>query len=169
MADDPVNLGDLLNKPSSAYPDRPQLPGGKTFFGKLTGSIEAKESTVKGTPYYELGVRLTDPGKDIPPGALDALAKEGFSLADYDMVAQFYLTGKAMPMFRQFCDSLGLDESKTFIEKLALNPENYEPTADTTEILRGKDVIIRTQKADENGRVYNRVDNIAGLPASAKT
>ena len=160
MADEPVDFRDLLDKPMADFPDRPSLPGKKTFFGKLT-ALSAGVSSQKGTPFFRFDARLTDGGKDVRPVDLEPIANAGFSLADYDVWAEFYLTPGAMPMLRSFLQSLGFSPSTTFKEALKLN-DSGEPTADSQDAVRGLDIICRTQAAGDNGRVYGRLDMMAG-------
>lgn len=153
MSDTPINLQELLDTTDSDYPDRPELPEKKTFFGKLTGEIKADVSKEKKTPFYHLGIRLTDPGKDVTPDEMKAITDAGFNLSDYDAGADYYLTPKSMVMFRRFCQSIGLDPNKTYREKLKLDT-NGNPTSETVEILRGIDVMCQTPPKGDNGRVY---------------
>lgn len=163
MSDDPVNLIELLNKPLSDFPDLPNLPGSKWFYGKLTGEITAEHSRQKSTPFYHIGLRITDPGKDVTASELKSIADAGFSLADYEAGANFYVTPNAMKMLRRFLTSLGFPENSSFVEALALDPETGNPTAETKDKLRGRDVMFRTPTADDQNRVYlNNVDMISG-------
>lgn len=150
---DPVNLQELLDTTDADYPDRPDLPEKKTFFGKLTGEIKADISQNKKTPFYHLGIRLTDPGKDVTPEEMSAITQAGFNLSDYEAGVDFYLTPKAMVMFRRFCESIGLDPTKTYRDKLKLD-KNGNPTSETAELLRGIDVMCQTPPKGDNGRVY---------------
>lgn len=162
MADDPVNLIDLLNKPMSEFPDLPNLPGSKWFYGKLT-DVTAEHSRDKKTPFYHFTGRVTDPGKDVQQSELAPIAAGGFSLSDYEFGANFYLTPNAMKMLRRFVTSLGFPESVSFMEALALDTETGNPTAATREKVRGLDVMFRTPAADDQKRVYlNSVDMITG-------
>lgn len=162
MSDDPINLIELLNKPLSDFPDLPNLPGQKWFYGKLTG-VEAQHSRQKQTPFYHFSIRITDPGKDVTQAELAAITNAGFSLADYEAGANFYVTPNAMKMLRRFLSSLGFPENASFVEALALDPETGNPTAATQEKIRGRDVMFRTPQADDQKRVYlNNVDMISG-------
>lgn len=162
MADEneAVDFRDLLSKPLGDFPDRPNLPGAKTFYGKLV-SLSAGLSKAKGTPFFRFDVRLTDGGQDVKPTDLEPLVKGGFSLADYETFAEFYLTNGAMPMLRRFLQSIGFAEGTTFKEALRLS-DNYEPTPESQEAIRGIDVICRTQAPDDQGRVFNRLDSLMG-------
>ncbi len=163
MSDTPtVNFLDLLKQPLSAYPDRPNLPGSKTFFGKLL-SMEADSSTVKHTPLYRFRCRLTDPGQDVTADELKAISAAGFNLGDYEVFAEYYITPNAMSMFRRFVSTLGCPDSVSFVDFLKLDPETGIPTAETQEAIRGLDVIVKTQAADDKGRVYARLDTMAGI------
>jgi hypothetical protein len=153
MADAPVDFRDLLKQPMSDFPDMPDLPPAKTFYGKLIG-MNADASSVKGTPFFHFDVRLTDPGKDVDEAMLKKIVDAGFSLADYTVGANFYLTPRAMTMFRRFVTSLGFSPNISFHEALRLNDETGEPTAETLEVIRGLDVMIKTPPMAENGRVY---------------
>lgn len=159
-ASDPIDLRDLLNKPLGDYPDRPNLPGAKTFFGKLV-KVETDHSRQKKTPLFRFFARLTDPGKDVTQAEMKAVADAGFSLADYEVFAEYYVTPNAMPIFRRFVESLGFPPNVTFVESLKLD-ENCNPTQETQELIRGKDVICRTQAPDDQGRVFARLDSIQG-------
>jgi hypothetical protein len=164
MADEPVDFRDLLSKPLGDFPDRPNLPGAKSFYGKLL-SLGAGVSAQKGTPHFRFTVRLTDGGQDVKSTDLEKIAAAGFSLADYEVYSDFWLTPNSMPMLRSFLVSLGFPENATFKEVLKLN-DFGEPTSDSQEAIRGLDVIVRTQNADENGRVYAKLDRIAGKKSS---
>lgn len=157
MPDAPVDFRDLLNQPMSDFPDLPDLAPGKTYYGKLIG-MSAGASRQKQTPLFHFDVRLTDPGPDVPKESLDKLSEGGFSLADYTVGADFYLTTNAMKMLRRFITSLGFSPNVSFAEALHL-AETGEPTAETQDILRGKDVIIKTPPMNEQGRVY--ANNVA--------
>ena len=159
MPDETVDFRDLLNKPLSDFPDRPQLPGAKTFYGKLLG-IEGGHSKNKGTPYFRFHVRLTDPGDDAKEGT-KKIVDAGFSLADYQVYSDFYITPNAMVMLRRFLTSLGFSQDASFSENLKLDP-NGNPTAKTVEVIRGLDIVCRTQAADDQGRVFQNLDMIAG-------
>lgn len=159
---DVLDLRELLSKPASEFPDLPDLPANRTFYGKLI-NIMAGVSSQKQTPYFRLGVRLTDPGKDVTDAEINKIKNAGFSLADYNVWADFYLTPNAMKMFRRFLDTLGFPDSIPLKEMLKLNEENLGPTDETQELFRGKDVIVRTGQLDEKGRIYNRLDQIAGV------
>lgn len=160
MADEPVDFRDLLAKPLGDFPDRPSLPGNKTFFGKLV-SIGAGVSSQKGTPFFRFDARLTDGGQDVKKSDLDAIVAAGFGLGDYDVWAEFYLTPGAMPMLRSFLESIGFSGSSTFKEALKLN-DSGEPTAESQDAIRGLDIICRTQAPGDNGRVYGRLASMAG-------
>lgn len=154
MADgETTNFLDLLQRPLSDFPDRPNLPGAKYFYGKLV-SVEAGASEQKETPMLLFKVKLTDPGQDVPKEALDKIANLGFTLADYDVGARFYLTRGAMVFLHRFLTSLGFGEGVTFIEALRLNPTTGEPTDDTQDLIRGMDVMVKTPPADDQGRVF---------------
>src|SRR5215469_5728035 len=109
MADETLNLADLLDVPLSNFKDRPEFPPQKTFYGKLIGMTEGA-SEQKETPYYLFDVRLTDPGADVPASFTKTLNDSGFSLGDYKCGARFYLTPNAMLFFKRFLLSLGFDE-----------------------------------------------------------
>jgi hypothetical protein len=164
MADEqtPVNLVDLLGKPMSDFPDLPNLPGMKWFYGKLL-DVTADHSSQKKTPLYDFSIRITDPGKDVSAAELKAVTDAGFSLADYEAHAKFYLTPNALKMLRRFVTSLGFPPSVSFIEALALDPATGNPTAETKEKILGRDVMFRTPAADDQGRVYlSNVDMVTG-------
>jgi hypothetical protein len=158
MADETLDFRDLLSAPMSDYPDRPNLPPGKTFYGKLV-SITAGASKNKGTPLFHFDVRLTDPGSDVPKTDLDKLAAAGFGLDAYQCGADFYLLPTTMVFLRRFLISLGFSENVTFREALKLDSQTGEPTSDTQETIRGLDVIIKTPPADAQGRVF--LNNVA--------
>lgn len=160
MADEQVDFRDLLAKPLGDFPDRPSLPGLKTFYGKLV-SVSAGLSSQKKTPFFRFDARLTDGGKDVRKEDLNQIVASGFSLADYEVWAEFYLTPGAMPMLRSFLETLGFNGSTTFKEALKLNDQG-EPTADSQEAIRGLDIVCRTQAPGDNGRVYGRLDMMAG-------
>ena len=158
----PVNLIELLGKPMSDFPDLPNLPGMKWFYGKLL-DITADHSSVKKTPLYDFSIRITDPGKDVTAGEIKAISDGGFSLSDYEAHAKFYVTPNALKMLRRFVTSLGFPPSVSFIEALALDPTTGNPTDATKEKLRGIDVMFRTPAADDQGRVFlSNVDMVTG-------
>lgn len=168
MPDDPIDLQALLDTTDSDYPDRPDLPEKKTFFGRLTGEIKADLSKEKKTPFYHLGIALTDPGKDVTPVEMKVITDAGFNLSDYEAGVDFYLTPKSMVMFRRFCQSIGLDPNKTYREKLKLD-QYGNPTQDTVEILRGIDVICQTPEKGTTGRVYiQNMNMVAGRKQETK-
>lgn len=160
MSDDVLDLRDLLSKPGSDFPDLPDLPPAKTFFGKLLG-VTADHSSVKKTPFFRFDIRLTDPGADVTEADLKPVKEGGFSLADYTFNADFYLTPNAMKMLRRFNDSLGFPSNVPIAELMKLD-DNCNPTQETQELYRGRDVIVRTGPKDDKGRVYNRADSCAG-------
>jgi len=161
MSDSPVDLRDLLDAPGTDFPDRPNLPGNKHFFGKLI-DIKAGHSRNKGTPQFEFGVRLTDPGKDVSREDLAPIFDAGFNLADYNVTYVFYLTPKAMPMLWSFLESVGFQRTLGLRQALSLAPDG-NPTAETIDKIRGLDVLCKTQPKDENGRVYSNLDTIVGV------
>lgn len=159
---DPVDLRDLLDKTSLDFPDRPNLPGSKYFYGRLV-KMSSILSTKKETPGYQFDIRITDPGKDVSPVDMAAIRDAGFTLADYDCNTTLWLTKAAMPRMRRFLDSLGFDPNKTFREKLALD-EKFNPTDRSQELIRGKEIMFQTPAADDQGRVFlNGVDNVTGI------
>lgn len=147
-----VDFRDLLSQPASNFPDLPELPAQKHFFGKILG-ISAGHSSQKKTPLFHVSARLTDPGKDVEKETLDKIANAGFSLSDYEVGADFYLTPNAMKMFRRFTESLGFNPNVSFMESLKL-AQDGNPTNETQELLRGMDVMIQTPAPADNGRVY---------------
>ena len=158
-----VDLRDLLNKPLSDFPDLPDLPAGKHFYGKLIG-IKADHSRDKKTPFFNFSVRLTDPGEDVTDVEKNAITNAGFSLADYQCGANFYLTPNAMRILRRFLSSLGFPDSASFREALSLDPETGNPTPESVEKIRGLDVLVKLPAAGDNGRVYlQNVDRIDGV------
>lgn len=167
MPNEIVDFKDLLNQPMSDFPDMPDLPPQKTFYGKLI-SMNADESREKHTPFFHFDVRLTDPGKDVDPSSLKKISDAGFSLADYPIGANFYLTQRAMTMFRRFVVSLGFSANQSFAEALKLDPDTGEPTAATQDIIRGLDVMVKTPPMAENGRVYSNNVTSDGMIVGVK-
>jgi hypothetical protein len=157
---DTVDFRDLLSSPMSDYPDRPDLPPRVTIFGKLV-SVEAMASSNKGTPGFTFHIRPTDVGRDVPTDWPKKIAAAGFSLSDYDLTADFWLTPKSMVMLRRFLVSLGFGENVTFRDALKL-ADDGAPTAETQEAIRGLDVMGRTEDAADNGRVYSRLATVTG-------
>src|SRR5215471_14350638 len=157
MAEDVVDFRDLLNQPMSDFPDLPDLPAGKTFYGKLI-QMTAGSSRNKGTPLFHFDVRLTDPGQDVPKESLAKITDAGFSLADYTVGADFYLTQNAMKMLRRFVSSIGFSPNVSFTEALHL-AEDGTPTSETQDAIRGIDVMIKTPPLTDTGRVYT--NNVA--------
>jgi len=168
MADEVVDFRDLLNKPMSDFPDLPDLPAQKHFFGKLI-SMNAGASRQKQTPLFHFDVRLTDPGEDVPPDFLKKLADAGFNLADYNQVgADFYLTANSMKMLRRFATSLGFSPNASFTEVFHLDTEGV-PTNETQDKLRGLDVLVKIPSAGQNNRVYaNNVNSENGSISGTK-
>lgn len=164
MADnETVDLRELLSRPMSDFPDLPDLPPKQDFFGKIIG-IESKLSSNKQTPFFQINARLTDPGPHVTTAMLKPITDGGFTLADYEVWCEFYLTPKAMIMFRRFLSSLGFAENLNFIIALKLD-DNLNPTPATIELLTGMDVVCRTQ-AVYNDRVFNKLDQMAGIKKS---
>ena len=162
MSDNPpIDLRDLLSKPMSDFPDLPDLPSAKHFYGKIL-QMTSGHSTQKKTPFYQFDVRLTDPGEDVTPAELKKIADAGFSLSDYQVYAQLYLTPNTMRQLRRFVQSLGFPPNISFVENLKLD-EGCNPTSETQDVVRGLDVLVKTQSMAENGRVYNNLDQIAGV------
>jgi len=166
MSDETLDLRELLGKSLADFPTLPDLPEKKTFYGRITG-ISAGNSTKKGTPYFDIGVRLTDPGKDVTEKDMADIKAKGFSLTDYDTYARFYLTqgGISHPMYglRPFMESLGFASNVRLDELLRLDPENFNPTEETQELLRGREVICRTDAANEDGKVFRQLNLVAGI------
>jgi hypothetical protein len=161
MADE-FDPRELLEKPMSDFPDRPNLPGGKHFYGKLV-SWAATHSKVKGTPGYHVGIRLTDPGQDVTKAELDIITNAGFSISDYEVGTDFWLTPGSMVFLRRFMVGIGFPENVSFKENLSLD-DSMNPTPATIDKIRGIDVIVQTPPADEQGRVYtNNLDSVLGV------
>lgn len=163
MSENPIDIRELLDVPMSEFPDMPDLPGGKHFYGKLL-SVSASRSREKQTPFFHFAVRLTDPGDDVPREALKTISDAGFSIGDYQVGADFYITPNKFTrqMLRRFLTSLGFSENMTFFECLKLAPDG-NPTSESQDVVRGLDVVVRIPQPDENGRIYlNNVDMIAG-------
>ena len=163
MADDNTpDLLELLKKPMSEFPDLPNLPSKKHFYGKLTG-MTSGHSSQKGTPFYNFKIRVTDAGKDVTPAELKVVTDAGFSLADYEVGANFYLTQSALKMLRAFLTSLGFPPNVSFYDNLKLDDVG-NPTDDTQDAIRGKDVMFAVPAPGDNGRVYlGNVDNLIGV------
>ncbi len=159
-----VDFRDLLRKPKSEFPDMPDLPAKKTFYGKLI-KMTAGHSKNKGTPLFHFDVRLTDPGKDVTSSDMDKISKAGFSLADYPAGVDFYLVpGFPMRLIRRFINTLGFgNDSTSIFEDLKLD-ENCNPTDQTQDLLRGLDVMVITPAANDRGSVFvGNCDQIAGV------
>ncbi len=163
MTEETLDMRDLLHSPLSDFPDRPSLPAKALFYGKLIG-LGADRSSQKQTPFLKFSVRLTEPGREVPLSAMNAIETGGFSLSDYDVWAEFYITKPAMPMLRGFLDSIGLG-GKSFVEALKLDPETCVPTAESQDVVRGIDVVCYTPEKGDNGRVYGKLAMIAGRKA----
>lgn len=163
MADEQTpDLLELLKKPMSEFPDLPNLPPKKHFYGKLTG-VSAGLSSQKQTPFYNFKIRVTDAGKDVTETDLQAISDAGFSLADYEAGANFYLTQSALKMLRAFLTSLGFPPNVSFYDNLKLD-EVGNPTTDTQEAIRGLDVMFQIPDPGDNGRVYlGNVNNCIGV------
>jgi hypothetical protein len=97
---------------------------------------------------------------------MEVLTSNGFTLADYEVWSDYYLTPKALPMLRSFLESLGFDKNLTFFQALKLD-EYGNPTPDTVELIAGMDVLCTTPRAGDNGRVYGRLDNCIGVKPQA--
>lgn len=161
MAETPDMLA-LLQQPMSDFPDLPSLPEKKTFYGKIL-SVAAGASEQKQTPRYSFELRITDQGKDVTERDLAEMKTAGFSLADYNATAHFYLTPGALKMLRSFMTSLGFPENVSFFENMKLSPEGV-PTEATQELFRGRDIMFTTPRKGDNGRVYlGNVENCIGV------
>lgn len=156
----PTDLREMLSRPMSDFPDLPDLPPKADFFGKLVG-VQSKLSSKKETPFFQFDARLVEPGPNVSPAALKTITDGGFTLADYQVWCEFYLTPNSIRMFRRFLTSLGFAENLNFIVAMKLD-DNLNPTPDTMEIFRGMDVVCRTQDL-YNGRVFNRLDQMSGV------
>lgn len=178
MSDDVLDLRDLLDRPLSDFPDRPNLPGGKHFYGKLAGLEASRETSEKATPFLRFTGRLTDPGEDVPKDEMAKLREMGFALSDYEFGRKFHITPGAMPFLRRFLVSLGASENVSFVKILALspdyhpaNPETYARaiTSQSIENIRGRDVLIKTPMPYGENRVVflNNVDEIIGIKSRA--
>ncbi len=159
---DVLDLRGLLTKPLGDYPDLPDLPAAKHFYGKII-SVSADLSSKKQTPLFHFPVRLTDQGDDVTEEEMKKIRENGFSLADYSVFADFYLTPNAMKMLRRFCEGFGLPTNVPVFESMKLDPQTLNPTEATQELFRGRDVLCRTGAKDQNGRVYLRLDSIAAV------
>jgi hypothetical protein len=163
MADENTpDLLELLKKPMSEFPDLPNLPPKKHFYGKLLG-MTAGHSSQKQTPLYNFKIRITEPGKDVTASELATITDAGFSLSDYEVGANFYLTQNALKMLRAFLSSLGFPPNVSFYDNLKLD-EVGNPTPDTQEAIRGLDVMFAVPQPGDNGRVFlGNVDNVVGV------
>lgn len=163
MADENTpDLMDLLKKPMSEFPDLPSLPPKKHFYGKLLG-MTAGHSSNKQTPFYCFNIRITEPGKDVTESELAVVTDAGFSLADYQVGSNFYLTQNALKMLRSFLTSLGFPPNVSFYDNLKLDDVG-NPTSDSQDAIRGMDVMFQTPDKGDNGRVYvGNVDNLTGV------
>lgn len=159
-----VDFRDLLRKPKSEFPDMPDLPAKKTFYGKLI-KVGAGHSKNKGTPLFHFDIRLTDPGKDVTAGEMKKVSDAGFSLADYQAGVDFYLVpGFPMRLLRRFVNTLGFGNDATSIfEDLKLDAA-CNPTDATQDLIRGRDVMVVTPAANDRGQVYvQNCDQVAGV------
>jgi len=166
MPDDVVDFRDLLRQPMSDFPDLPDLPPTSHFYGKLI-SMNAGASRQKQTPLFHFDVRLTDPGEDVPKEFLQKLSDNGFSLADYTCGADFYLLQTTMKILRRFVTSLGFSPNVSFHECLHL-AEDGTPTNETQDIIRGRDVMIKTPPMTDQGRVFANNVNSDGTITGVK-
>lgn len=173
MSDSRINLRELLERPIGDFPMRPQLPGKRTFFGKITGLEASCETNQKQTPFLRFSARLTEPGKDVTAQDLEAILSSGFNLADYNVGRKFHISPTALPFLRQFLLSVGCPIGVGFIDFLALSRE-YDPldpvtykdavTPETIDRIRGLDIMIQTPAPDDKGRVFaNNVDVFTGV------
>jgi hypothetical protein len=159
---EPVDLAGLLDKPMGEFLDLPDLPAKKTFYGKITG-VYADRSSRKETPLYRFTAKLTDPGADVPAKVIEDLKKQGFTLSDYEASANFYLTPNAMKILRRFLETLGFSPAVSIRANMKIDTDG-NPTAETQDVFRDRDVIIRTPEAADNGKVYlQNVDSMAGV------
>lgn len=159
-----VDFRDLLRKPKSDFPDMPDLPGKKTFYGKLI-KMSAGHSKNKGTPLFHFDIRLTDPGKDVTDQEMQKITSAGFSLADYPAGVDFYIVpGFPMRLIRRFVNTLGFGTDATSIfEDLKLDAD-CNPTDATQDLIRGKDVIVVTPAPNDRGQVFvGNCDSVAGI------
>ncbi len=158
MSDTPTtDLRDLLSRNLGDFPDKPSLPGKKTFFGNIVG-IQADKSSQKETPLYRFTAKLTDQGKDVTDLDMAPITSAGFSLSDYEASAEFYLTPNAMSMLRRFLVTLGFAQNINFFDALKLDPHG-NPTEQTLEIIKGLPVVVVTpasievERPDDEGMI----------------
>lgn len=161
----PVNFIDLLNKPLSDS-QRPNLPGSKHFYGRII-AVEDGESSTKKTPCIRFRVRLTDPSEDVTDEEMKKITDKGMNLSDYEVYADFYWVPRAMFMLDNFLVSLGAPENANKLEVLSVevSDPNRPPrvTSTTNDKFRGLEVICKTGAADDQGRVFPRLEMLAGV------
>ena len=164
--DDNVDLGELLRKPVSSF-QRVDLPAGVWFHGKLVSMEADVARNEKRTPFYRFHMRITEPGKDVPKKWLDELAATEFSLSDYDVISDFYLTGRALSALSNFVVSIGYSPNVNVFDVFKLDSD-FKPTPETQEVIRGVDVMFRFEAAPD-GRVYPRASSFGGITGVART
>ncbi len=160
----PVNFLELLAEPMDNFVRKPNLPGEKTFFGKILRIEAGKGRPPNEYPLYRLQVRLTDPGPDVPKESIKALAEAGYNLTDFEVYRDFYLNSRnALAFLTEFVKTLGFPTNIDIFTALKIDRVSGLPTAETQTLLQGRDVVCTTGKANEKGQVWPNLDSVAGV------
>jgi hypothetical protein len=68
-----------------------------------------------------------------------------------------------MKILRRFLETLGFSPAVSIRANMKIDTDG-NPTAETQDVFRDRDVIIRTPEAADNGKVYlQNVDSMAGV------
>lgn len=164
MSDDTDLFLDFLSRPMSEFPDKPNLPANKHFYGKLVSLEMAQARNERKTPMYRFRIQITDPSPDVPRDWLDQIKNLGFSLSDFIVTADFFATFEARQFLKRFVISLGFAENVNVGHALRLSMTGGTagmPTEESQEAIRGLEVYFQTRAPDEKGRVFNNVDSTA--------
>jgi hypothetical protein len=145
-----TDISDLLTHPMNTWTEQKLLPDGKHVYGVITGYSEGR-SQGKKTQFVQVDIQGRRPAEDWTPDEA-----EGYNFRDYEVNYKFWVTPKALYMFRAFLNSLGFNETRSIRDCM---PE-----------MRGAAVLWSgsSQESDRPGpdgkkrRFYN-VDTIVGV------
>jgi hypothetical protein len=160
----PVNFLELLAEPLSNFVRKPNLPGEKTFFGKILRIEAGKGRPPNEYPLYRVHVRLTDPGPDVSKETINALREAGYNLGDFEVYRDFYLNSRgSLAFLKDFVETLGFPTNVDVFTVLKIDRQTGLPTPETQTLLQGRDVVGMTGPANEKGQVWPNLNSLAGV------